>query len=401
MSIPIVTIHLAAREHLEWVLAQAKHSNPHSDVFLIGDSSSSHYRFIEHEDINDYFQEAQEFKNIYRHFSKNSWSYELICFQRWFVLKSFMDTRKIEQCLCIDSDVMLYANIEAEQKKFAKFDFALYQKWQPHCVFINNLNVLKKFCAFLLGFYKSPSKLKELNLEIETKSDNQVINVCDMIFFKIFCNLNSEKIGDLSIIINDSVYDNNINISEGFEMSNGMKNIFLLENQPFCRNLILDKDIRFNALHFQGYSKRYIQEYFTGDISFKESINWGGEGGGEVRNLGKNYVALPLKLGEMNLIIFPDWSDLQHSLERELERVFRGVATHPDRSKITLLVNLGNTSYEDANIFLSGIILNLFMQEDLEVNEEPEISLVGTAGRNAVEIVVESCSSSNCPGERE
>jgi hypothetical protein len=395
MSIPIVTIHLADREHLGWVLAQAKHSNPKSNIFLIGDPSSNHYRFIEHEDIGNYFQEAQEFQKIYRHLSRNSLSYELLCFQRWFVLKKFMESQKIEKCLCIDSDVMLYAPLEEEQKKIADFDWALYNKWVPHCVFVNNLRILDEFCRFLIELYTNSSKLEILESEYKNSPTGKVVNICDMTAFRKFYRLNSSKIGDLSKIINDSTYDKNINRSEGFEMYNGIKNIFFIEKQPFGRHLELNKEIKFNAIHFQGYAKVHVKDYFTGELSLKEIISWGSQAPknktqGNQRSGENNcnsdfkrekpekrYVVIPLKVGEINFIIFPDWSDPEHSLCRDLEKVIRAIATHPDTSKITLLVDLGNISREEANLVLSGIILNLFMQEDLEIREEPDISLVG------------------------
>jgi hypothetical protein len=44
-----------------------------------------------------------------------------------------------------------------------------------------------------------------------------------------------------------------------------------------------------------------------------------------------------IKLREVNLIIFPDWTKPEESLGLELERVVRAIATHPDKSKIDSL----------------------------------------------------------------
>jgi glycosyltransferase involved in cell wall biosynthesis/predicted SAM-dependent methyltransferase len=86
---------------------------------------------------------------------------------------------------------------------------------------------------------------------------------------------------------------------------------------------------------------------------------------------------LCLTLKEINLIIFPDWSQLEESLGLELERVVRTIATHPDKSKMTLFVDSSNISDEDANLALSSVAMNLLMEEDLDVSEGPEISLIG------------------------
>jgi hypothetical protein len=84
-----------------------------------------------------------------------------------------------------------------------------------------------------------------------------------------------------------------------------------------------------------------------------------------------------IKLREVNLIIFPDWTKPEESLGLELERVVRTIATHPDKSKMALLIYYNNISDEDANLVLSGVTVNLLMQEDLDVSEGPEISLIG------------------------
>ena len=86
---------------------------------------------------------------------------------------------------------------------------------------------------------------------------------------------------------------------------------------------------------------------------------------------------LPLNLKDINLIAFPDWSLPEETLCFDLERVIRAIATHSDRSQMTLLVDIGNISEEDAALILSSVTMNLLLQEDLDVSEEAEISLVG------------------------
>ncbi|MEH2118566.1 glycosyltransferase [Nostoc sp.] len=85
---------------------------------------------------------------------------------------------------------------------------------------------------------------------------------------------------------------------------------------------------------------------------------------------------LSLNINEINLIIFPDWSQPEELVGLELERVMKTVATHMDRKKTTLLINTGNLDVEDAELFLSSVVMNLLVQEDLDVTERLEISLV-------------------------
>lgn len=89
---------------------------------------------------------------------------------------------------------------------------------------------------------------------------------------------------------------------------------------------------------------------------------------------------LHLKLRETNLIIFPDWCQSEEAIGRELEKNIMTILTHPESQEITLLIdtsNLEEKSEIDANLVVSGVVMNLLMQEDLEMAGEPEISLVG------------------------
>ena len=86
---------------------------------------------------------------------------------------------------------------------------------------------------------------------------------------------------------------------------------------------------------------------------------------------------LPFNLSDINLIVFPDWSQPEESLSIELGQVIKSVLTHPKSDQITLLIDSSNISGEEADLALSSIIMNLMMEEELEVSDEPNISLIG------------------------
>jgi glycosyltransferase involved in cell wall biosynthesis len=85
---------------------------------------------------------------------------------------------------------------------------------------------------------------------------------------------------------------------------------------------------------------------------------------------------LRLNLKDINLIIFPDWSQPEESLSLELADVVKALMSHPDKSKINLLIDVSNTFEEDANLALSSIVINLLMEEDLDISDGPEIVLI-------------------------
>ncbi|MBE9096151.1 FkbM family methyltransferase [Tychonema sp. LEGE 07203] len=88
------------------------------------------------------------------------------------------------------------------------------------------------------------------------------------------------------------------------------------------------------------------------------------------------FLLLLSKLRDINLICFPDWEQPEESLCSYLEKVISLILTHPDRSRMTLLIYRSNISEEDANLVLAGATMNVFMEEQLEVDDEPEFHLM-------------------------
>jgi hypothetical protein len=86
-----------------------------------------------------------------------------------------------------------------------------------------------------------------------------------------------------------------------------------------------------------------------------------------------------LKLRDINLIIFPDWTQAEDELGLELQQVIQTLANHPENQKITLIIHTGNLIIEDAEMFLSSVAMNLLM-EDLDISDTIDISLVGKLG---------------------
>lgn len=84
-----------------------------------------------------------------------------------------------------------------------------------------------------------------------------------------------------------------------------------------------------------------------------------------------------LKLRETNFIIFPDWSQPEDLLYQDLASAMTSLMNHPDRNQTALLIDRDNLTEEEATLFISGVVMNLVMEEGLDVADELEISLVG------------------------
>lgn len=84
-----------------------------------------------------------------------------------------------------------------------------------------------------------------------------------------------------------------------------------------------------------------------------------------------------LKLQDINLIIFPDWAQPEERLLPQLEEAIRAICMNARTRRATLLIDTSHISDEDANLAVSGVVMDLFMNENLDVTEGLEISLLG------------------------
>jgi hypothetical protein len=270
-SLPIVFIHRSNSAYLKYSLSQAQATNPRSPVILIGDRSNDCYDFVVHREIDEFFQGAAEFENIYTHFSTQSPSFELICFQRWFILRDFLLANKIPRCLYLDSDTMLYTDVTQDSEKFAHFDFTLSHQTSGCTFFLNRVEALAGFCQFLMDVYSKKDRYfydKLVAHYAVTRRHGLKGGVCDMTAFQLYGENHFGEIGEVAHIIDESVYDPAITISRpGFEMEGGVKKIVWRNDLPYGKHLRTGREIRFNSLQFHGSgSKSLISQFYTGKL---------------------------------------------------------------------------------------------------------------------------------------
>ncbi|MEG3896259.1 MULTISPECIES: O-linked N-acetylglucosamine transferase family protein [unclassified Microcoleus] len=92
-----------------------------------------------------------------------------------------------------------------------------------------------------------------------------------------------------------------------------------------------------------------------------------------------------LNLKPLNLLIFPDWNQPEESLYLELKQIIRSLVSHPDRDFLTLVIDSSESLEEsdlDTSLIVSAIVMNLFLEEDLDTSCEPEIILLENLNRS-------------------
>ncbi|CAN1212289.1 hypothetical protein TUMEXPCC7403_18925 [Tumidithrix helvetica PCC 7403] len=83
-----------------------------------------------------------------------------------------------------------------------------------------------------------------------------------------------------------------------------------------------------------------------------------------------------LPLNDINLIVFPDWSASPDDIRESLSQAIRQVLLHSDRGAITLLIDASDTDVNSGDELLAELTMNLIMQEDIDLEEEPQIALI-------------------------
>ncbi|MFB2898137.1 TylF/MycF/NovP-related O-methyltransferase [Aerosakkonemataceae cyanobacterium BLCC-F50] len=84
-----------------------------------------------------------------------------------------------------------------------------------------------------------------------------------------------------------------------------------------------------------------------------------------------------LNLRKLNFILFPDWSQPEELLLPEIKTIMRGILTHPEREQITLLIVTDDRHKESAEMTISGTVMEILYEDDLDISQQPEITFVG------------------------
>lgn len=272
MSLAIVFIHKGYSSYLEFSLRQAKYSSPDSEIILLGDKANDRFDFVTHVNMKDYFEQANEFAKVYQHYSTNPYGYELFCFQRWFLLKEFMEQSNLDKLMVCDSDILIYCNVEKLYKKyFRDYDFSASihsTRVASAEVSFWRLNIIEDFCSFMTTLYTNKESLARIKGFYENlRSQNILGGYCDMSVVHDYTEQFTGKLSNTQTIIEDAACDSHISDSHAggheYEFKYGKKKISWCDGLPYCHNKDLNKNIRFLLIHFQGPAKYLMAKCYT------------------------------------------------------------------------------------------------------------------------------------------
>jgi hypothetical protein len=261
--LPIVFIHLFNSNYLPFTLGQAKMKNMQSPVIIIGDDTNNILPFATHVHMNRYCKQAIEFQKIYKHFSPNGFIYEQFCFLRWFLLRDFMLAHGLKRVMHVDSDVLLYVDVNQEQENWKDYELSLINGDCAGNMFVNSTKALEELCTIIWDMYAAPGADAKLAAILEARRRNNRQAVNDMVPLRAFYDANRHRVAEMTGLQPDGSYwDANVHLDEGFEMQDGRKRYWFQDGRAYCRHVATSRDIWFKSLHFQGIAKTHIEPAF-------------------------------------------------------------------------------------------------------------------------------------------
>lgn len=267
----IVIIHMGFAKYLLYVLRQIKITNPNSEIFLISDKENKKYSkystFVDISKIQSL--ESKSFKENYIHLGKSSPNYEMFCMLRWIILRDFMREYNIKECLHIDSDILIFSDLNKALNPFSNYKISLAHNLAL-TMHIKDIKILDEFSKYLLFKYTNENelnKLKDMYYKTDRINNGVAGSISDMDISREFFSNIKEPIGDLSEIVNDSIFDSAIVYGEPeFEMLKKgkykLKKIFFENKIPFCNYRLNEenKKIKFHSLHLLTWTKLFIKK---------------------------------------------------------------------------------------------------------------------------------------------
>jgi hypothetical protein len=264
-GIPIFFVHSGNPYYLKYTLKQACFFNPRSKVYLLGDGSNNKYPLVHHAFMRDYFEGATAFEKVYKQMSTNPYWFELICFQRWFIVRDFCIKNIINELVYLDSDALLYCDASEVFSKFRNFKFTVLDKiGPPYCHFLTG--DLIEFCDYIMKMYTDGFLSKRIErIWVEYQKLNLPGGICDMTAFQQFEADFPGSAFELSTIDENGTFCNmNKGESQFVSDKNGYIKVKFKGIQPLGKLKTEKKEVLIRGIEFGGNEKKKIPKYYIG-----------------------------------------------------------------------------------------------------------------------------------------
>ena len=222
-----------------------------------------------------YFQNMNEtFFQIYKHVSVNTFTYEYLCFYRWFVFNEIVklcaihnSTHPIRKIITMDLDAIILTSPSTLFRNVLKFyKMNVYDLTNimmiPGAVTLWSPKGLNQFTVFLRNCYdQSPQNFYVLANEFEVKFEGR-LHISDINFLRRFSTLNSLRSrqinSNLPIIVGESPNECIAFRDRHFQEKHYIDKIFVDKSRKLMINLH-NRTSQLCLVHFQGNLKSQMK----------------------------------------------------------------------------------------------------------------------------------------------
>ena len=204
----IIYFHEGFSPYLPFALRQARISNPDARVILLGDGQNRiHGIEYEHHLLSDYEGRHREFLDCYRHFHLGHLGDERRCIERWIYLSEFVQKNNIHEFIFLDSDALLFSDMESLIEKWRGHDAAGTPYFFGFCYF-ERKGLVADYAEWILQQYKSQATMESWkNLVEKSKSQGNAVNITDMTLAQMFITEKGIKMFDAGAALDGKMID--------------------------------------------------------------------------------------------------------------------------------------------------------------------------------------------------
>lgn len=269
-------------------LSSVVKTNPDTDVFFLNINDNYPVGILGIIDVDvrkEFSSSATDISKRYKHLSTNKPDFELFCIQRFFVVRDFMRDRNITRAFLIETDVLLFADLNDFFSNVHGFDYNDTYLSESKCISLGyvTLDYMNYFCEFVTNCYSDTSILNSMSMFFEKyTSDGKKGGICDMTFCdyinraiygadvkfkaKNFSDIFSSSNGDImfdSFIGRNSILNRDIIIDMDKSLIDGktIKKIKYVNGKPFVSTT--EGDLALGSLHFQGSAKGLMSDFYV------------------------------------------------------------------------------------------------------------------------------------------
>ncbi|WP_324281901.1 hypothetical protein VKI21_17555 [Cyanobacterium aponinum UTEX 3222] len=255
--------------------------------------------------------------------------------------------------LFLDADIICLGKISGLIKLLDKFDFLIAYSHNPLSRFQMNggatPHIPYDFMTLnsgVIGFRNDKNQLTQIYKKYILKHQDNLVEFYDHSLKDDFYSDGKLKTPDDQITIRQMLWEENINFymlhpSYNFNDPSHIDFFINTNSPPVFYHYTRFKN---NKLSLEG-QKRHLE--IVNKIIAKKQIN----------------------LREENYLIYPDWETDEEELMMEIIKVIKNIAQNKDLNKITVLLDCKTIDFEDANLFLSAVCMQMALEGELDIDK--------------------------------